>query len=340
MTTDQKMISTITTVEMHTGGEPLRIITDGIPFPEGRTLLEKRAYLNDYADHFRKFLIFEPRGHSDMYGALLVPPDDPEADLAVIFMHNEGYSTMCGHAIMALGRYALDYGLVVKQDGETPVNIQCPCGLVRAYVQTENGVTGSVRFESVPAFAFSLGRYVETRDYGPVEIDISYGGAFYGLVDASTIGLDVRTSRTRDLSQAASQISNAIKEQFEIIHPEEPELGFLYGTILTDGTLGTKDKPSANICVFADEQVDRSPTGSGVTARMAVAAARKQVGTEEACLFESVTGDVFKARISSETSCGPFKAVTVEVGGQAYYSGTAEFSMEADDPLAGGFLLR
>lgn len=334
------MISLIQTVEMHTGGEPLRIITSGVPIPEGRTLLEKRAYLRDHADHYRRFLMFEPRGHKDMYGALLVPPDHPDADLAVIFMHNEGYSTMCGHAIMALGRYALDFGLVVKEDGETPVNIQCPCGLVRAHVTTTDGVTGAVRFESVPAFAYKLGQYVETRDYGPVELDIGYGGAFYGVLDAASLGLDVRTSRTRDLVAAATHISDAVKLQIPIDHPDAPDLGFLYGIILTDGGSGAPRKPSANICIFADEQVDRSPTGSGVTARMAIAAARKQVEGGEIYEFESVTGAIFTGQILSETKVGPFNAVTVKVAGHAHYSGTAEFTYEEDDPLAGGFLLR
>jgi len=334
------MINSIQTVDMHTGGEPLRIIVDGIPVPEGHTLLEKRAYLRDHADQYRQFLMFEPRGHKDMYGALLVPADDPDADLAVIFMHNEGYSTMCGHAIMALGRYALDYGLMVKQDGETAVNIQCPCGLVRAHVNTENGVTGAVRFESVPAFAFKLNQFVETRDYGPVEIDIGYGGAFYAILDASTLGLDVRESRTRDLVAAATQISDAVKEQIPITHPTELELGYLYGTILTDGGTGRAGTPSANICVFADEQVDRSPTGSGVTARMALAAARKEINPDEICQFESVTGAIFKGKIANETKIGPHKAVTVEVGGRAHYAGTAEFTYEDSDPLGGGFLLR
>lgn len=334
------MISSIQTVEMHTGGEPLRIITDGVPVPKGRTLLEKRAYLRDHADQYRRFLMFEPRGHKDMYGALLVPHDHPDADLAVIFMHNEGYSTMCGHAIMALGRYALDYGLVVKEDGETEVNIQCPCGLVRAYVTTENGVTGAVRFESVPAFSYKLGQFVETVDYGPVELDIGYGGAFYAILDAATLGLDVRSSRTRDLVAAASQISDAVKAQVPITHPEEKELGYLYGTILTDGGIGRADSPGANICVFADEQVDRSPTGSGVTARMALAAARKEVGIDDICRFESVTGAIFTGKIASETKVGPYKAVTVEVAGRAHYSGTAEFTFEDGDPLGGGFLLR
>lgn len=334
------MISSIQTVEMHTGGEPLRIITDGVPLPEGRTLLEKRAYLRDHADQFRRFLMLEPRGHKDMYGALLVPPDHPDADLAVIFMHNEGYSTMCGHAIIALGRYALDYGLIVKEVEETAVNIQCPCGLVRAYVETENGVTGSVRFESVPAFAYRLNQFVETREYGPVELDIAYGGAFYAVLDAATLGLDVRTSRTRELVTAATHISGAVKAQIPITHPEEEDLGYLYGTILTDGDTGQDGSPSANVCVFADEQVDRSPTGSGVTARMALAAARKEIKSGETCQFESVTGAIFSGKIVSETNVGSLNAVTVEVAGHAHYSGTAEFTYEEDDPLAGGFLLR
>lgn len=334
------MISSIQTVEMHTGGEPLRIITDGVPMPDGHTLLEKRAYLRDHADQYRRFLMFEPRGHKDMYGALLVPPDHPEADLAVIFMHNEGYSTMCGHAIMALGRYALDYGLIVKEDKETPVNIQCPCGLVRAHVATENGVTGAVRFDSVPAFAYKIGQFVETPDYGPVELDIGYGGAFYAILDAGNLGLDVRTARTRDLVMAATQISDAVKAQIQITHPEEDDLGYLYGTILTDGATGQGGSPSVNICVFADEQVDRSPTGSGVTARMALAAARKAIEPGETCQFESVTGAIFDGKIANETKVGPYNAVTVEVAGHAHYSGTAEFTFEDGDPLGSGFLLR
>ena len=334
------MISRITTTEMHTGGEPLRIITDGIPVPEGRTLLEKRAYLRDHADHYRRFLMSEPRGHKDMYGAILVPADHPDADIAAIFIHNEGYSTMCGHAVIALGRYALDFGLVVKQDGETPVNIQCPCGLVRALVQTHEGITGTVKFESVPAFAYKRNQFVNTRNYGPVELDIGYGGAFYAILDAATLGLDVRSSPTRDLAMAATHISEAVKAEIEITHPEEADLGFLYGTILTDGSSGADGNPSANICVFADEQVDRSPTGSGVTARMALAAARKTSSPGDLHRFESVTGSVFSAKIMHEAIVGPYNAVTVEVAGHAHYTGSAEFTWEEDDMLAGGFLLR
>ena len=241
---------------------------------------------------------------------------------------------------MALGRYALDFGLVVKGASETTVRIQCSCGLVTANVETREGISGQVRFESVPAFAYKLGQFVETREYGPVEVDIGYVGAFYGILNAASLGLDVLKSKTRDLAAAATIVSTAIKEQIDITHPEEPDLGYLYGTILTDGSIGNEGKPSANICVFADEQVDRSPTGSGVTARMAIAAARKAITSGEICQFESVTGAIFTGELRNTTKVGPFNAVTVEVSGHAYYSGSAEFTFEDGDPLGGGFLLK
>ena len=150
----------ITTTEMHTGGEPLRVVEHGTPAITGTTLLDKRRYVKQHLDDLRKFLVFEPRGHHDMYGVYIVEPDHPEADFGVLFFHNEGYSTMCGHAVIALGRYAVDKGLIGRAPTapETQVNIQCPCGLVKTFVEYNNGKTGAVRFHSVPAFAFALGK--------------------------------------------------------------------------------------------------------------------------------------------------------------------------------------
>lgn len=335
----------IETVEMHTGGEPVRIVTAGYPAIAGATILAKRAHARDHLDHLRRLLMFEPRGHSDMYGAVLVEPDLPEADLAVLFMHNAGYSTMCGHAVIALGRFAVDRGLVRAEEPVTRVAIQCPCGLVRVDVEVADGRAGRVRFASVPAFAFALGRPVETAAYGPVMVDIGYGGAFYALAPADQFGLDVRRSRTRDLVDAATAVTEAVKAEVPLAHPDDPDLGFLYGTILTDGGLtdggtGEPGRPSANICVFADAQVDRSPTGSGVTARLAVAHRRKTVGRGEMREFESVTGARFTGRVIGESRCGRYPAVTVEVAGEAFYTGDARFTTEAEDPLQGGFLLR
>jgi len=330
----------IATTDMHTGGEPVRIVTRGYPDIPGATILEKRRYARERLDHLRKFLMFEPRGHFDMYGVIPVAPDLSGADMAVLFMHNEGYSTMCGHAVIALGRYAVETGLVKAREPEATVTIQCPCGPVVAHVAVRNGKPGGVRFESVPAFAFALEKTVSTDAYGPVAVDIGYGGAFYALVAADQFGLDVRTSRTRDLVDAATAVTEAVKAQVPLHHPDDADLAFLYGTILTDGQDAFSDAPSANICVFADAQVDRSPTGSGVTARIAVQHRRGLIATGQARTFESVTGALFTGKAIRETTCGDFKAVTVEVGGEAHFTGESRFRLEPSDEIGKGFLLR
>lgn len=328
------------TVEMHTGGEPVRIVQSGYPDIPGDTILAKRRYVRENLDHLRRLLLFEPRGHFDMYGVIPVEPTLPGADLAVLFMHNEGYSTMCGHAVIALGRYAVDRGLVAITKPETRVGIECPCGLVTAHVTVENGKAGRVRFDSVPSFAFALDKLVETSEYGPVSVDIAYGGAFYAVVPADQFGLDVRTSRTRDLVDAADAVSDAVKDQVPLDHPDDPDLAFLYGTILTDGADAWSETPTANICVFADAQVDRSPTGSGVTARIALMHRRKQIGLGRPRTFASVTGALFTGQAVAETRRGDFPAVTVSVTGEAFYTGESSFTWEDGDTIGQGFLLK
>jgi proline racemase len=328
----------LTVTDMHTGGEPLRIITSGYPpLPKG-TILEKRAYVRDNLDHLRKILMHEPRGHHDMYGVLLVEPDLPGADIAVLFMHNEGYSTMCGHAVIALGRYAVDKGLVARQEPVTRVNIECPCGLVIAHVDVEDGKAGNVSFESVPAFLFARDAELDLGDLGPVIFDIAYGGAFYCLIDAAQLGLEFGVSSTRDFTDAADTLTQAAKT-IALSHPDSPDLAFLYGTIITDGGDGG-NAPSKNVCVFADREVDRSPTGSGVTARLAAMHAKGTVRIGEARIFESVTGARFTGEIARAQRFGPHDALIARVGGMAHYTGEAVFTVEEGDPLGGGFLLR
>jgi trans-L-3-hydroxyproline dehydratase len=331
---------TIKVVDMHTGGEPLRIVTGGYPpIPKG-TILEKRAYVRDNLDHLRKMLIFEPRGHHDMYGALLVEPDLPDADLAVLFMHNEGYSTMCGHAVIALGRYAVDQGLVEAKEPVTTVNIECPCGMVVASVEVVNGKAGAVSFESVPAFLFAADRSVVLPDYGRVKFDIAYGGAFYALADCRQFGLRFGRHGAAAFVKAATALTEELKAEFPLSHPEHEDLAFLYGSILTDGMEGGPDKPTRNICVFADAEVDRSPTGSGVTARLASMHAKGQIGVGEARAFESIVGSRFEGSVARMTTAGPHKAIVARVSGRAHYSGKAEFTLEEDDVLGRGFLVR
>lgn len=334
------MSGALSVIDMHTGGEPLRIVTGGYPpIPRG-TILEKRAYVRDNLDHLRKILLFEPRGHYDMYGALLVEPDLPGADLAVLFMHNEGYSTMCGHAIIALGRYAIDHGLVEAREPVTTVNIECPCGMVVASVDVKDGKTGAVSFESVPAFLFARDQRVDLPSRGSITFDIAYGGAFYALADCHQFGLEFGKSRARDFVDAATTLTEKLKAESPLSHPEHEDLAFLYGTILTDGTDAFSDRPTKNICVFADAEVDRSPTGSGVTARLAAMHAKGEIAEGQTRLFESIVGSQFTGSVARRTKAGPHEAIIARVGGRAYYSGKAEFMVEDGDPLGRGFLVR
>jgi proline racemase len=318
----------LSTVEMHTGGEPTRIVVDGWPRLLGKTLLDKRRECLEKHDHLRRGLMLEPRGHEGMYGALLVEPDHPEADLAVLFMHNEGYSTMCGHATIALARWAVESGRV---KGPT-VRLQCPCGLVVTNVDKD----GWVRFESVPSFVYALDRVAPTTTWGPVTVDIAYGGAFYAFLSADSIGLDLKTSPMRSIVDAGEEIALAVARAIPIEHPSEPDLAFLYGTILTDGAVS----PSRNVCIFAGRQIDRSPTGSGVSARMALQIARREAKLGELRRFESCTGAIFTGvALRDAAPVGPRKSVIVEVGGIAHFTGEARFRFDDDDPLREGFTL-
>ncbi len=330
----------IEVLDMHTGGEPVRIIRSGYPPVPGDTILAKRRHVKEHLDHLRKLLMYEPRGHYDMYGALLVEPTLPGADLAVLFMHNEGYSTMCGHATIALGRYAVDHGLVPRREPFTEVGLECPCGLVKVRVEVRGGRSGAVSFESVPAFLLAEQLRVEVPGHGSVVTDVSYGGAFYALADAAQFGLDVRGSRVRDLVYAATALTAAVNRKLTIEHPVEKDLGFLYGSILTDGRERAGEGPSANVCVFADAEVDRSPTGSGVTARMAARIQRGLVSMGEVCAFDSITGSRFTGEVLHATTCGAREAVVVRVGGQAHYMGEARYWLEEGDEIGKGFLLR
>ncbi len=332
--------SEIRVIDMHTGGEPVRIVQGGYPQVTGDSILAKRRYAREQLDHLRKLLIFEPRGHFDMYGAILVAPSLPGADLAVLFMHNEGYSTMCGHATIALGRYAVDQGLVPKVEPVTEVGIECPCGLVKVHVEVTDGRSGRVSFDSVPAFLLAEQLKVKVPGYGSILTDVSYGGAFYALADAAEFGLDVRVNRTRDLVDAATALSRAVNAELHIEHPIEKDLGFLYGTILTDGRERPEDGPSANICVFADAEVDRSPTGSGVTARMAARFHRGSIQLSQVCEFESVTGARFTGEVVTTADCGSRAAVIVRVSGRAHYTGEARYWLEEGDEIGKGFLLK
>jgi trans-L-3-hydroxyproline dehydratase len=326
---------------MHTGGEPVRIVTSGYPPVPGASILEKRAFVRDNLDHLRKMLIFEPRGHYDMYGVLPVEPSLPGADMAVLFMHNEGYSTMCGHAVIALGRYAVDQGIVAAVEPLATVNIECPCGMVVASVEVADGKAGAVSFESVPSFLFARDKAVELPGYGAITFDVAYGGAFYALADCRQFGLEFGVSPARDFVDAATALTQRLKAEFPLAHPDSDDLAFLYGTILTDGGDGANGMATKNVCVFADAEVDRSPTGSGVTARLAAMHARGEIVPGDQRLFESIVGSRFTGEVARSVALSDgADAIVARVGGRAFYLGKAEFRIEDGDELGRGFLVR
>lgn len=331
--------SPIEVIDMHTGGEPLRIITSGYPDVPGEDILAKRRYAKEHLDHLRRFLMFEPRGHYDMYGAILVEPSLPDADLAVLFIHNEGYSTMCGHAIIALGRYAIDYGLVNAVEPMTTVNIECPCGLVRAEVEVSDGKTGNVRFSSVPSFMFASNLSLHLPGGQPFKTDIGYGGAFYAILDAGQFDIEITPENVSALSQLAKDICRVVKNKVPLSHPDHDDLAFLYGAILTDGRDAYEDAATRNICVFAQNQVDRSPTGSGVSARLAIQHAKGLIAPGQHRKFESVIGSSFEGAVEASSRCGPHDAIIASVKGKAHYCGKASFWHEEDDIVGRGFIV-
>jgi trans-L-3-hydroxyproline dehydratase len=323
-------------VDMHTAGEPVRIVTGGYPDLAGETVLDQRRDAKARFDRLRRAMMLEPRGHEGMYGVIPVRPSHPGAAMGVLFTHNEGYSTMCGHATIALGRFAVDEGIVAAVEPVTRFVIEAPCGPLAIACTVEDGAVTRVSFESVPAFVHALDVAVDVPGRGRVVTDIAYGGAYYAILPASRLGLDFFASRVDDLLDAAAALTDAIRAGMTIRHPAEPDLGFLYGTIVTDEALPGEE--SWNLCVFAERQIDRSPTGSGVTARMALDHARGLIGVGQGRVFRGISGEPFSGQVSRLEPALP-GAVRVVVGGQSYYTGRGRFTVEAGDPLGYGFAL-
>ena len=330
---------TISTVEVHTGGEPFRIVTSGLPRLPGDSIVERRAWLLENADDIRQALMFEPRGHADMYGGYLTPPVSPNADFGVIFLHNEGYSDHCGHGVIALATAAVELGWVQRSAPETRVGIDAPCGFIEAFVKWDGTHANGVRFVNVPSFIYRRDLTVDTPSFGKVTGDIAYGGAFYFYADGRPHGLAIRESAIDALKQFGAEVKAAANEAFPVVHPDIPEINHIYGTII-DGAPRHAGSTQANCCVFADREVDRSPTGSGTAGRVAQLYLRGAIGRGDVIVNESVIGTVFSARVIGETEVGGLRAVIPEVSGAAHVCGFATWVLDERDPLRNGFLVR
>lgn len=328
----------ITTIDAHTAGEPLRIYIDGYPELTGKTILEKRRFATDNFDYLRTATMWEPRGHADMYGCLITDAVSTDGDFGVLFLHNEGYSSMCGHGIIALTKVVLEYNLV-KTASRNELKIDTPAGRVTAYPHWSGTKVERVSFCNVPSFVYAMDCRTEIPGLGPIDYDLSYGGAFYAIINASQVGATLNAAGFRRLIELGTSIKAAINAGTVIEHPLEEDLAFLYGVIFT----AEAEKPgnhSRNVCVFADGEIDRSPTGTGVSARLALHYARGDIARDEAITVESILGTTFEGEIAAETKFGSYRAVIPKITGSAHICGFNTLLIDPDDPLKDGFMLR
>ncbi|MDW3195580.1 MAG: proline racemase family protein [Cytophagales bacterium] len=327
----------IKTIEMHTAGEPLRVILDGFPEIQGTRVLDYRRFIQEHYDHLRTALMFEPRGHADMYGVIVTPSQ--VADFGVVFIHNEGYSTMCGHATLAIAKLAVEAGWVETVTPVTKITIEAPCGILTAFVHVDAGKVTQVRFLNVPSFVAAMDQSISLPKFGTIRYDLAYGGAFYAFVDAQQFNLKLNSDHYQELIDLGMQIKRAVASAQTIAHPEEADLSFLYGTIFIDRPEST-DAHSRNVCIFAEGEVDRSPTGSGVSARIAIHHARGEVALNEAIPIESILGTTFDCKVAEVVDYHGINAVIPEVAGDAYVTGKNIFTIDPNDPLKDGFIFR
>jgi proline racemase len=297
----------IQSVDMHTGGEPLRVLTGGLPEIKGKTILEKRRYFREHFDYIRTGTMWEPRGHADMYGAILTEPVTTDGDFGVFFLHNEGYSTMCGHAIIALTKMVLEMDIVRREGTEVMLRIDAPPGRIMSTAYLHQGVVERVIFRNVPSFVSIRQGVIRLKDQS-IRFDLAYGGAFYAFVEAADLQLALEPKHAGHLIHFGSAIKQAVADQFRITHPFEEDLGFLYGTIFT-GKAKDQGHHSRNACIFANGELDRSATGSGVSARSAIHYDRGELEPGKWITIESILGTTMRVRVAEVTDYGPYRAV-------------------------------
>jgi proline racemase len=349
------VIHRIKTIDAHAAGEPLRLVVDGVPTPEGRTMLEKRAWALKRLDHLRKGLILEPRGHTDMYGALLTEPVTRDAHAGVLFMHNEGWSTMCGHGIIAVTTIAIERGLIWPGSGAKagnggthagkPTSVELrydtPAGPVQARAHLahygESVRVDAVAFRNVASFVFEPSLMVPVAGR-KIPVDVAFGGAFYAIVDAEAAGVPIDAAHLPELRRLGMQIAREVEKLRRIVHPLDSGLEGIYGTIFT----APAQLPEAhlrNVTIFADAEVDRSPCGTGTAAVMAVLNDMGLLLDDVPFVHESIVGTTFRGRVIEHVAVGERAGIVPEIEGSAWITGEHTFLIDGDDPLKAGFRL-
>ena len=334
----------VSTVDYHTGGEPFRIVAAPPVDLPGTTVAERRvrAIQDPQVDGLRKLLCLEPRGHADMYGGFITPPDDPGADFGVLFWHKDRFSTACGHGTIALGVWAVETGRVpASADGATQVRIDVPSGRVLARVHTEAGRVSALDFVNVASYLLAQDVEVATSG-GRVRVDIGFGGAIYAQLRADRVGLAVVPEQVNELLATGREVKWLLNDSAHAKHPSDDRLSGIYGTILFD-ELGTTEDGSLhqrNVTIFADGEVDRSPCGSGSAARLAVLHARGDLEPGQVLVHDSIVGSTFTCRVVDSVTADGYLAVIPQITGMAYRCGASEFTVDPHDPFVAGFVLR
>lgn len=328
------------TIDAHTEGEPLRIITGGYPEIKGETILEKRRFLQENLDHYRKLLMHEPRGHADMYGVLITEPVTPGSDFGVLFLHNEGYSSMCGHGIIATCKVAVQIGHITPASFPHNIKIDSPAGLISAWVDHDIDGELTVWFDNVASFAESLNQTVNVPGFGQVSYDIGFGGAYYAYVDADAIDVSCAGDNVEQLIDLGRRIKHAVMDSHPLAHPRDNDLSFLYGTIFHSAKTTQESSHSRHVCVFADGEVDRSPTGTGVAGRIALLHAKGEVAMDELITIESIVDGQMQVKAQPSDKFYQHAAVIPQVSGRAWITGVHHFLLDPKDIFQQGFILR
>jgi proline racemase len=350
---------TVQVVDMHCAGEPLRMIRSGYPDVPHLPVLERRRWVEQNADHIRRAIVNEPRGHRDMYGAILLPPHGAGADVCLLFMHNEGYSTMCGHGVIAVTTALIEEGLVPATEPVTTIRYEVPAGLVAASAMTQRQADGShlvsgVRFTNVPSYLAAeslpvtpdgVALHGRAAQSGALSVDIGFGGAYYGIIDAADVGLRVEPGQAEELRRVGAAVTDVLRRDRTPSHPTQPDLSFVYGTIIIDHQPHSSpdgravDADMRNATVFADAELDRSPCGSGTSAILAQMFGRGRLQVGDEISNAGITGESFIGRIEGQTQLGPQPAIQTSVAGTAYLTGYATLLIDERDPLGEGFVL-
>lgn len=327
----------ISAVDSHTEGMPTRVVTGGVGVIPGATMAERRQWFMDHDDDLRTLLMYEPRGHASMSGSILQPPTRPDADYGVLFIEVSGLLPMCGHGTMGTATVLVETGMVAVTEPITTIRLDTPAGLVVAEVAVSGGHADSVTLTMVPSFCLGLDRVVDVVGYGRVRYDIAYGGNFYAIVDLDDLGLPFERAAKNELLAAGLSIMDAINAQQRPVHPARPDISGCHHVYLK--APGSTAQHSRHAMAIHPGWFDRSPCGTGTSARIAQLHARGEIGVGEELINESYIGSQFRARIAETTTVGDLPAVIPRVTGRAWVTGTAQYMLDPSDPFPAGFLL-